>query len=102
PAGEGWVFEPKYDGIRLLAFVAEGQATLISRNGLDKTRQFPEVADALVTLHRKVRRPFVLDGEVVVMRGDSPLRFQELQSRMHVNDRLAIDLHREATPAALM
>jgi bifunctional non-homologous end joining protein LigD len=102
PRGEGWVFEPKYDGIRVLAFVGQGKASLISRNGLDKTKQFPEIADALVALHKKVKRPFVLDGEVVIMQGDSPLRFQELQSRMHVNDRVAIALHREATPAALM
>src|SRR4051794_23927554 len=90
PRGAGWVFEPKYDGIRILAFVADGTASLVSRNGLDKTKQFPEIVEALVALNRKVRRSFVLDGEVVVMRGDAPLRFQELQSRMHVNDRLAI------------
>lgn len=102
PRGEGWVFEPKYDGIRVLAFVDGGRAQLVTRNGLSKTAQFPEIVDALIQLYKKRKRPFVLDGEVVVMRDDTPLRFQELQSRMHVKDRSAIEGHREATPAALM
>src|SRR5437763_5324019 len=90
PPGDGWVFEPKYDGIRILAFVtgraaarrgaasAHGDVALMSRNGLDKTRSFPEIADALRELYANVRRPFVLDGEIVVMQGDAPMRFQEL------------------------
>ena len=102
PRGKEWVFEPKYDGIRVLAFASGGRASLVSRNGLDKTRQFPEIAEALAELSRRAKRDLVLDGEVVVMRGDAPQRFQELQARMHVNDRLAIDSHREETPAALM
>jgi len=102
PAGGGWVFEPKYDGIRILAFVTSRSVALVSRNGLDKTHQFPEVADALRALNKKARKSFVLDGEIVIMSGDSPLRFQELQRRMHVSDRVAIEGHREATPAALI
>src|SRR5579884_36201 len=109
PAGDGWVYEPKYDGIRVLAYVTaprgargRGDVALMSRNGLDKTRSFPEIAEALRELHTKVKRPFVLDGEIVVMRGGVPRRFQELQSRMHVSDARAIEGHRSATPAVLM
>ncbi|HEY6826007.1 MAG TPA: non-homologous end-joining DNA ligase, partial [Gemmatimonadaceae bacterium] len=102
PAGGSWVFEPKYDGIRILAFAADNRARLVSRNGLDKTRQFPEVAEALLELSRRKKRRFILDGEIVVMRGDTPARFQELQSRMHVNDLTAIESHRLDTPAALV
>src|SRR5579885_1032747 len=108
PTGDGWVYEPKYDGIRILAFVtgrgkrSRGDVALISRNGLDKTRSFPEIADALRALHDTLKRPFVLDGEIVVMRGDAPLRFQELQSRMHVSDARTIEGRRAETPAALM
>ncbi|HTI62850.1 MAG TPA: hypothetical protein VL524_05025, partial [Gemmatimonadaceae bacterium] len=50
PKGKEWVFEPKYDGIRILAFASKGEAALVSRNGLDKTRQFPEVVDAVQAL----------------------------------------------------
>src|SRR6185503_10323609 len=102
PRGEGWVFEPKYDGIRILAFADGGEVALVTRNGLSKTAQFPEIADAVLALHKKAKRPFVLDGEIVVMRGDTPARFQELQSRMHVTDRAAIAGHRETTPAAML
>ena len=102
PVGGSWVFEPKYDGIRILAFAADNRARLISRNGLDKTRQFPEVAEAVLALAKRKKRRFIVDGEIVVMRGDTPARFQELQSRMHVTDRSAIESHRLDTPAALM
>jgi bifunctional non-homologous end joining protein LigD len=102
PRGEDWVFEPKYDGIRILGFASGDGVALISRNGLDKTRQFPEIADALREVHSRAKRPFVVDGEVVAMRDGRPARFQELQSRMHVNDRGAIESHRSESPAALM
>ncbi|MGE5098540.1 MAG: ATP-dependent DNA ligase, partial [Deltaproteobacteria bacterium] len=102
PRGEGWVFEPKYDGIRVLGFASNNDVALVSRNGLDKTRQFPEIADALRALRARAKRPFVIDGEVVAMRNGSPARFQELQSRMHVNDRGAIESHRSESPAALI
>jgi bifunctional non-homologous end joining protein LigD len=102
PRGEGWVFEPKYDGIRVLAFAESDGVALISRNGIDKAHSFPEITEALTALRKSAKRPFVIDGEIVVMRGDSPMRFQELQSRMHVNDRASIASHREETPAALM
>ena len=102
PAGGSWVFEPKYDGIRILAFAADKRARLVSRNGLDKTRQFPEVAEAVVALSKRTKRQFIVDGEIVVMRGDTPARFQELQARMHVTDQAAIESHRLDTPAALI
>ena len=102
PASGEWVFEPKFDGIRILAFVGDGDAVLVSRNGLDKTRQFPEIADALRAVSRRVKRAFVVDGEIVVIRADAPARFQELQSRMHVTDARAIEAHRQQTPVALM
>ena len=102
PAGGSWVFEPKYDGIRILAFAADNRARLVSRNGLDKTRQFPEVAEAVVALSKRTKRQFIVDGEIVVMRGDAPARFQELQSRMHVTDQAAIESHRLDTPTALI
>src|SRR5438445_9174057 len=102
PRGEDWVFEPKYDGIRVLGFASHNDVALLSRNGLDKTLQFPEIVDALRVLHERAKRPFVIDGEVVAMRDGSPGRFQALQSRMHVTDRGAIASHREGSPAALI
>jgi bifunctional non-homologous end joining protein LigD len=102
PHSGDWVFEPKYDGIRVLAYATKAGPRLVSRNGLDKTRQFPEVADALVALFARRRKPFVLDGEIVALDGDAPARFQELQSRMHVIDGSAIEHHRSNSPAAFI
>jgi bifunctional non-homologous end joining protein LigD len=109
PTGPDWVFEPKFDGIRILAFVSSARARgkaaavqLVSRNGLDKTKQFPEVAAALQLLYARVKRPFVLDGEVVAMKGDKPLRFQQLQGRVHVTNGSNIETQSSGAPAALM
>ena len=65
--------------------------------GSTRRKQFPEIADALQALYARVKRPFVLDGEVVAMHGDAPLRFQELQGRMHVTDGGAIEHAPRAT-----
>ncbi|GAC1653757.1 MAG: non-homologous end-joining DNA ligase [Gemmatimonadaceae bacterium] len=105
PTGRGWTFEPKYDGIRVLAFVASGAVRLMTRNRKDKARQFPEITAALAALVARARergRGLVLDGEIVALSGDDPARFQQLQSRMHVGEATAIQRHAEASPAAFM
>src|SRR5439155_6626245 len=100
PNGEEWTFEPKYDGIRILAFVADGSVSLLSRNGNSKTAQFPEIVAALAGLSRARKKPFVLDGELVALDDDAPARFQQLQGRMHATDRAAIAARSGDTPVA--
>ncbi len=100
--GDGWTFEPKYDGIRVLAFVTSPDVGLITRNGKDKAAQFPEIVDALRSLAKKKRRSFVLDGEIVATVEGNPARFQELQSRMHVQERQMIEHYRASAPASLI
>ena len=102
PQGADWAFEPKYDGIRVLAFITPGSAALVTRNGKQKSNQFPEIVRALRTLAARRKGPLVLDGEIVALRDGGPARFQELQARMHVTDRSAIELHAERSPAALI
>src|SRR5438874_774402 len=97
-----WVFEPKYDGVRVLAHATKDDVALVSRNGIDKAHQFPEIGEAMRALATRKRRALVLDGEIVALRDGEPARFQELQSRMHVIDTNAIRAHREETPAALI
>jgi bifunctional non-homologous end joining protein LigD len=78
-----WLFEIKYDGVRVLA-VREGENThLYARSGTEITNRYPEVVLALnsVALER-----FVLDGEVVAQDDRGRPSFQLLQRRMHVND----------------
>ena len=78
----GWVFEPKLDGERCLAFKDKNKVKLLSRNQKDIAISYPEIADALV--YQPGRR-MILDGEIVAFDGDVP-SFSRLQRRMHVAD----------------
>ena len=81
---EHLVFEPKYDGIRALVAL-DSPVHIYSRLGNDKTEQFPEVAEPLARLARRLKRPVLLDGEIVAIDTDgTPLPFQHLQGRLHV------------------
>ena len=102
PEGDHWTFEPKFDGIRVLAFATDTAVKLVTRNGNDKTPQFPEVAAALRALVTKVKRPLVLDGELVALNRGEPARFQELQGRMHVKEESAIAGHSKDSPTGFM
>jgi bifunctional non-homologous end joining protein LigD len=102
PSGADWTFEPKYDGIRVLAYATPESAHLVTRNGKDKTAQFPGIAEAVRKLAARGKRALVLDGEVVALEHGSPARFQELQQRMHVKDASAIAGFENSAPVALM
>jgi ATP-dependent DNA ligase len=80
PEGPGWQYEPKWDGFRCLAFVAEGEADLRAKSGKPLTRYFPEVAAMLAGA--KAGGPFAVDGELVVP-VDGALSFDALQMRLH-------------------
>lgn len=79
PAGDGWQFEPKWDGFRCLAFKAGGVATLYAKSGKPLGRYFPEVVAAVAALPHD---EFVLDGELVIP-VDGELSFDALQLRLH-------------------
>jgi len=100
--GKDWTFEPKYDGIRVLAYATESDVKLMTRNGKDKARQFPEIVASLKKLAAQTGRSLVLDGEIVALIDGEPARFQELQSRMHVKESHIIERHSSSTPAALV
>jgi bifunctional non-homologous end joining protein LigD len=100
--GKGWTFEPKYDGVRVIAYATATDVKLVTRNGKDKAKQFPEIVVALKKLSSQVKRPLVLDGEIVALIDGQPARFQELQSRMHVKDAHMIERHTSSTPSALI
>jgi bifunctional non-homologous end joining protein LigD len=100
--GSGWTFEPKYDGIRVLAFATSDEVKLLTRNGKDKAAQFPEIVTALRKLASQSKRSLVLDGEIVALTNGLPARFQELQSRMHVKEAHVIQRNTSSRPAALV
>ncbi len=75
---DGWLFELKLDGYRLLAAKSRGDSLLLTRNGNDYTDVFPEVARAIKAL------PFesgIVDGEVVVLDAEGKPSFALLQRR---------------------
>ena len=100
PTGDGWTFEPKYDGIRIVTLATGEAVMLMTRNGNDKAAQFPEIADAVQRLVAARKVPLILDGEIVALERGEIARFHALQSRMHVTSRSAIDRHVTDTPVA--
>ena len=79
PADDGWAFEFKWDGVRALVFVDGGRARAVSRNLLDITASYPELADMAESLGA---RQVVLDGELVVFDETGRSDFGLLQQRM--------------------
>ena len=93
---EDFAFEPKWDGVRTLAFVDGGVVRLQTRNLLDCTAQYPEVhgiAEALTGAYQAI-----VDGEIVALDERGVPSFQALQSRMHVQDDAKIRKLRRTTP----
>jgi bifunctional non-homologous end joining protein LigD len=77
PVGEGWVFEPKWDGYRAIVTVSGGEVTLTSRNGNDLTERFREAARAATLA---ITTPdAVLDGEICALDDQGRSRFSLLQ-----------------------
>ena len=73
----GWLFEPKLDGFRALAFLQDGNVRLLSRTGKDMTKNFRGIADDLSVLpHHQM----ILDGEIVALGDDGLPDFVLLQN----------------------
>jgi ATP-dependent DNA ligase len=79
PDGEGWIFEPKWDGFRALVFRDGDEILIQSRDEKTLNRYFPELLEPLAA---QLPSRCVLDGEVVVARGGE-LEFEALQLRIH-------------------
>lgn len=79
PSGEGWIFEPKWDGFRALFFRDGDEIFIQSRDQKPLNRYFPELS---VALKAQLPERCVLDGEIVIAR-DEGLDFDALQQRLH-------------------
>lgn len=84
--------EAKYDGLRGIAFVDGGEVTLVSRNGAEITRTFPEITAALAITMARDR--LILDGEIVALNDTGVPCFRRLQQRWPQNRRPTADLLR--------
>src|SRR6187401_2773972 len=118
---KAYVYEPKVDGIRAIVEVlpplredatggklaSKPSVRFWSRNGNDKTAQFPDIVEAIGAWLKKIKAPVVLDGEIVALDEEMrPAGFQRLQHRIHVtvpgfNSKKQI-LPPEQQPAALI
>lgn len=94
-SGKEWLFEIKYDGVRVLAVRTGKEAQLYSRNGQDITPSYPEIVRALRVLPLE---RFVIDGEIVAPDERGRPSFQRLQARMHLKNPLDIERARAAVP----
>src|SRR3954469_1672183 len=90
PEGDGWAYEPKWDGFRSIAFVDGADVHLQSRNGKDLTRYFPELSFP--------EGRYILDGEIVIFGEGGRQEFELLGQRIHpAKSRVA--MLAEKTPA---
>ena len=79
PPGEGWIFEPKWDGFRTLVFRDGDDVFIQSRDEKPLNRYFPELIDPLKA---QLPKRCVLDGEIVIATSEG-LQFDTLQMRLH-------------------
>ena len=94
PAGDGWLFEPKWDGFRAIIFRNGDDVAIQSKAGQPLTRYFPELVEAFLAMKPK---EFILDGEIVIPVGGR-LSFDDLLLRIHPAESRARKLAAE-TPA---
>ncbi len=90
PEGNDWVYEPKYDGFRALAFVDGSDLYLQSRGGRPLLRYFPELEFP--------EGRYVLDGELVILDSEGREEFDALQNRLHPAES-RVRMLAEQTPA---
>ena len=98
PRGDGWRYEPKWDGFRGIVFRDGDDVHIGSRGRRPLHRYFPELLDPL---RKALPDRSVVDGEIVVARPDGVLDFEWLQLRLHPAASRVNKLARE-TPAAFV
>jgi bifunctional non-homologous end joining protein LigD len=96
PFGDaGWMWEPKLDGYRVVAFIDDKDVKLRSRRGLDLTASFPKLAAELAL---QAVKGLVLDGEVAAFGADGRPSFAALQERVQLKTEREIAQADRATP----
>src|SRR5258708_6019893 len=94
--GPKWTFEPKFDGLRILARFDGENLTLLSRNNKPQEARFPEIVEGL---RSALCRPAIVDGEVVCLDENGKTSFRSLQQRFHLDDPAEIRRRMEKHPA---
>ena len=97
PTDASWLFEIKYDGVRVLASRAGDEVELRGRSGQVVTTRYPEVTAAL---HALPLESFVLDGEIVALDDRGRSSFQRLQERMGLTRPADVERARGEVPVS--
>ena len=90
-----WMWEPKLDGYRVLAFVTDAGVRLVSRRGLDLTNAFPRLSAELA----RQAASLILDGEIVAFDANGKPSFNALQNRVQLKTQREIAAADQKTPA---
>ena len=96
-AAPGWIFELKYDGLRVLASRRGQRVRLESSRGRDMAPSFPELVDAL----RAIPHELILDGELVVCDGRGRPQFERLARRARISKEESVRTGAIEDPAAV-
>ena len=97
PDGEGWLYEPKWDGFRALLFRDRDEWHLQSRDLKPLGRYFPELRQPILS---QLPERVVLDGEIVIAKTGAGLDFETLLLRIHpAASRVALALRRRGVDA---
>lgn len=92
----GYLYEPKYDGSRVLVY-SNGKIKLINRRKVNTTKRYPELQNI------KLRSPAVVDGEVIIQDKDNPYGdFKKLAKREHLKDPKEIKARSKKMPAKII
>ncbi len=96
PKGRGWLYEIKWDGVRVLIIRTQRRVRLLARSGADVTARYPEVA---ATVEELPDGDLALDGEIVTLDEQARPSFVRLQQRMHLSSAAAIRRGVRSVPA---
>ena len=94
---ENYLYEVKYDGIRVLVFVSNDSVVIKSRYGMDITKLFPELS----CLSKIVNGKVIFDGEIIIL-DDGRVSFSKLQKRFHLKNKKTIDFLSKTNPVVFM
>ncbi|WP_336209154.1 non-homologous end-joining DNA ligase [Nonomuraea sp. LPB2021202275-12-8] len=94
-----WAVEMKWDGVRAIAYLADGEVRLMSRNGKDVTAAYPELR---LMAGATGRRPAVIDGEIVAFDEAGRPSFGALQPRMHQRNPVSVAELARTVPVTFM
>ncbi|HEV8415318.1 MAG TPA: DNA ligase D [Bryobacteraceae bacterium] len=89
PSGDDWIYEVKWDGVRALCYIQNGQVRMVSRNGNAIDRQYPELS---ILPHHIKAQTAIVDGEIAALNERGVPSFELLQRRINVADASSVAL----------